>query len=212
MDCVGFEAKGHGAGAAEAPATVLNAIMTVARAGATLGIPGLYVTGDPGGIDEEAKVGSLKVRLGLGWAKSHSFTTGQCPVMSYNRQLMMAILHDKAHIADAVNATVIPLDKAPDGYRDFDSGVAAEVRDRPARPDSGLTPGRRTPGKVQPASPRRSAARTGADDSLRTGRPAPRLGAPSSRPSAPARPAPAAADVAVPGAGCHSFDPCLPCW
>jgi glutathione-independent formaldehyde dehydrogenase len=45
-------------------------------------------------------------------------------VKSYNRQLMMAILHDKAHIADAVNATVIPLDKAPDGYRDFDSGVA----------------------------------------------------------------------------------------
>jgi glutathione-independent formaldehyde dehydrogenase len=112
VDCVGFEAKGHGAGAVEAPATVLNDIMTVARAGATLG------------IDEEARVGSLRVRLGLGWAKSHSFTTGQCPVMSYNRQLMMAILHDKAHIADAVNATVIPLDKAPDGYRDFDSGVA----------------------------------------------------------------------------------------
>ena len=124
VDCVGFEAKGHGAGADEAPATVLNDIMTVARAGATLGIPGLYVTGDPGGIDEEARVGSLRVRLGLGWAKSHSFTTGQCPVMSYNRQLMMAILHDKAHIADAVNATVIPLDKAPDGYRDFDQGAA----------------------------------------------------------------------------------------
>ncbi len=124
VDCVGFEARGHGAGAGEAPATVLNDIMTVARAGAGLGIPGLYVTGDPGGIDEEAKVGSLKVRLGLGWAKSHSFFTGQCPVMSYNRQLMMAILHDKAHIADAVNATVIPLDKAPDGYRDFDRGEA----------------------------------------------------------------------------------------
>jgi glutathione-independent formaldehyde dehydrogenase len=124
VDCVGFEAKGHGADAGEQPATVLNAIMTVARAGAGLGIPGLYVTGDPGGVDEEAKVGSLRVRLGLGWAKSHYFTTGQCPVMMYHRQLMMAILHDKAHIADAVNATVIPLDKAPDGYRDFDSGVA----------------------------------------------------------------------------------------
>src|ERR1017187_3572400 len=46
VDCVGFEAKGHGAGAGEAPATVLNAIMTVARAGAGLGIPELYVTGD----------------------------------------------------------------------------------------------------------------------------------------------------------------------
>ena len=93
-------------------------------AGATLGIPGLYVTGDPGGIDDDAKIGSLKVRPGLGWAKSHAFTTGQCPVMSYNRQLMMAILHDKAHIADAVNATVISLDKSTRRYRDFDQGVA----------------------------------------------------------------------------------------
>ncbi len=124
VDCVGFEARGHGAGAGEAPATVLNDIMTVASAGAALGIPGLYVTGDPGGIDEDAKIGSLRVRLGLGWAKSHRFTTGQCPVMSYNRQLMMAILHDKAHIADAVNATVIPLDQAPQGYQDFDRGAA----------------------------------------------------------------------------------------
>jgi len=124
VDAVGFEAKGHGRGAGEAPATVLNDIMTVARAGAGLGIPGLYVTGDPGGIDEDAKIGSLKVRLGLGWAKSHAFFTGQCPVMTYNRQLMMSILHDKAHIADAVNATVITLDQAPDGYRDFDRGSA----------------------------------------------------------------------------------------
>ena len=37
---------------------------------------------------------------------------------------MMAILHDKMQIAKAVNVTVIPLDKAPEGYRDFDSGVA----------------------------------------------------------------------------------------
>ncbi|MCL2584895.1 MAG: formaldehyde dehydrogenase, glutathione-independent [Streptosporangiales bacterium] len=124
VDAVGFEARGHGAGASEAPATVLNDIMTVARAGAGLGIPGLYVTGDPGGIDEDAKVGSLKVRLGLGWAKSHHFHTGQCPVMSYHRGLMMSILHDKAHIADAVNATVITLDQAPEGYRNFDQGVA----------------------------------------------------------------------------------------
>ncbi len=124
VDCVGFEARGHGHRAGEAPATVLNDIMTVARAGARLGIPGLYVTGDPGGIDEDAKIGSLKVRLGLGWAKSHSFTTGQCPVMKYHRGLMMAILHDKAHIADAVNATVIPLDDAPRGYSEFDQGAS----------------------------------------------------------------------------------------
>lgn len=124
VDAVGFEARGHGADADEAPATVLNDMMTVARAGAALGIPGLYVTGDPGGIDENAKVGQIGVRLGLGWAKSHSFTTGQCPVKRYNRQLMNMILGDRAHIAKAVNATTISLDEAPKGYQDFDKGAA----------------------------------------------------------------------------------------
>ncbi|MBA2699252.1 MAG: formaldehyde dehydrogenase, glutathione-independent [Nocardioidaceae bacterium] len=124
VDAVGFEARGHGADADEAPATVLNDIMTIARAGASLGIPGLYVTGDPGGVDENAKVGQIGVRLGLGWAKSHALVTGQCPVKKYNRQLMNMILSDKAHIADAVNAVSISLDEAPEGYQDFDKGAA----------------------------------------------------------------------------------------
>lgn len=124
VDCVGFEARGHGHGAAEAPATVLNDVMSITRAGGRLGIPGLYVTGDPGAVDEQAKIGQLGVRIGLGWAKSLVFTTGQCPVMRYHRQLMMAILHDKVQIAKAVNATVIRLDAAPEGYVNFDKGAA----------------------------------------------------------------------------------------
>ena len=124
IDCVGFEARGHGAGAGEAPATVLNDVMSITQVGGRVGIPGLYVTGDPGGIDENAKIGQLGVRIGLGWAKSLSFTTGQCPVMRYHRQLMNAILHDKVQIAKAVNATIITLEEAPQGYVDFDKGAA----------------------------------------------------------------------------------------
>ncbi|MGV9778361.1 formaldehyde dehydrogenase, glutathione-independent [Streptosporangium sp. NPDC003464] len=125
VDAVGFEARGHGAEAAtEHPATVLNSLMDLTRAGGALGIPGLYVTGDPGAAEESAKVGSLSIRLGLGWAKSLAFTTGQCPVMRYNRQLMMAILHDRVQIAKAVNATPISLDQAPRGYEEFDKGAA----------------------------------------------------------------------------------------
>ena len=125
VDAVGFEARGHGADAQkEAPATVLNSLMDLTAAGGALGIPGLYVTGDPGAADEAAQTGSLSLRLGLGWAKSLSFATGQCPVMRYHRQLMMAILYDRVQIAKAVNATVIPLDSAPQGYRDFDRGAA----------------------------------------------------------------------------------------
>jgi len=125
VDCVGFEARGHGKDAArEAPATVLNSLMEITRAAGAIGIPGLYVTGDPGGIDDNAKVGRLSIRIGLGWARSHVFTTGQCPVMKYNRQLMQAILYGKINIAKAVNVEVITLDDAPRGYRDFDKGAA----------------------------------------------------------------------------------------
>ena len=125
VDCVGFEARGHGKqSGVEQPATVLNSLMEITRAGGALGIPGLYVTGDPGGVDEAAKVGRLGIRIGLGWAKSHFFTTGQCPVMRYHRGLMQAILYDKIQIAKAVNVTVISLDEAPKGYEDFDKGAA----------------------------------------------------------------------------------------
>ena len=126
IDAVGFEAKGHGHGAGEAPATVLNSLIDITAAGGALGIPGLYVTGDPGGVDEAAKKGSLSLSLGTGWAKSLSFTTGQCPVMKYNHGLMMAILNDKAPIAKNVNAKAISLEDAPRGYAEFDAGAATK--------------------------------------------------------------------------------------
>lgn len=126
VDAVGFEARGHGKGSQEAPATVLNDLMDITAAGGALGIPGLYVTGDPGGIDEAAKKGSLSLSLGTGWAKSLSFTTGQCPVMKYNRQLMMAILNDRVNIAKNVNAKAITLEEAPQGYAEFDAGAATK--------------------------------------------------------------------------------------
>ncbi|WP_129782745.1 formaldehyde dehydrogenase, glutathione-independent [Promicromonospora panici] len=127
VDAVGFEARGHGSeSATEQPAAVLNSLMEITRAGGSLGIPGLYVTGDPGAATEAGKIGSLSLRLGLGWAKSHAFTTGQCPVMKYHRGLMNAILHDKVQIAQAVNAKAIPLTEAPTGYQEFDEGAATK--------------------------------------------------------------------------------------
>ncbi len=125
VDAVGFEARGHGAQhSTEAPATVLNSLMAVTRAAGAIGIPGLYVTEDPGSKDEAARHGNLRMRFGLGWAKSHRFYTGQTPVLRYNRQLMQAILHGRLPIAKVVNATVISLDEAPRGYHEFDTGVA----------------------------------------------------------------------------------------
>lgn len=125
VDCVGFEARGCGHNhSQEVPAQVLNDLMSITKAGGGIGIPGLYVTDDPGATDTAAKSGNLSIRIGLGWAKSHSFFTGQCPVMKYHRQLSKAIMYDKVKVAKAVNATVITLDDAPNGYKDFDKGAA----------------------------------------------------------------------------------------
>jgi glutathione-independent formaldehyde dehydrogenase len=126
IDAVGFEARGHGHSGSqvEAPATVLNSLMEITRAAGKIGIPGLYVTDDPGAVDAASKRGSLSIRLGLGWAKSHSFHTGQTPVMKYNRYLMQAILWDRIKIAHAVGVQVISLGDAPQGYADFDAGAA----------------------------------------------------------------------------------------
>jgi len=125
VDAVGFEAHGHGShdSKVEAPATVLNSLMTITRAAGKIGIPGLYVTDDPGGVNTAAKHGNLSIRFGLGWAKSLSLYTGQTPVMRYNRALMQAILWDKIKIAHIVGVEVISLDDAPKGYAAFDSGV-----------------------------------------------------------------------------------------
>src|SRR6202008_1252242 len=124
VDAVGFEAKGHGGG--EQPGVVLNQAMESIRPAGAIGIPGLYVTEDPGAHDEAAKRGNLSLRLGLGWSKSNSFHTGQTPVLRYNRQLMNALLNDRLPIAKIVNAKAISLEDAPKGYAEFDKGIAAK--------------------------------------------------------------------------------------
>ncbi len=125
IDAVGFEAKGHGHSGSrtEAPATVLNSLMEVTRAAGRIGIPGLYVTDDPGAVDAAARKGSLAIRFGLGWAKSHALFTGQTPVVKYNRYLMQAILWNRIQIAEIVGVRVISLDDAPRGYAEFDAGA-----------------------------------------------------------------------------------------
>src|SRR6202043_258523 len=113
IDCVGFEAKAQGADGKviEAPAVVLNSLMEITRAAGAIGIPGLYVTDDPGAEEQAAKHGNLSLHLGLAWAKSHALPTAQTPVLKYNRQLMQAILWDKLPIAKIVNVKVIDLEQ-----------------------------------------------------------------------------------------------------
>ncbi len=47
-------------------------------------------------------------------------------MLKYNRQLMQSILHDRLPIADIVNAKIIALDDAVQGYESFDQGAATK--------------------------------------------------------------------------------------
>jgi glutathione-independent formaldehyde dehydrogenase len=124
IDCVGFEAYAHGkTKKVEQPNIVLNTAIELAKAGGSVGIPGLYVTDDPGAKDPGARKGFLGIRMGLCWSKALTLTMGQTPVMRYNRWLMNAILHDKCQIAKAVGAKIISLDEAPKAYEKFSAGA-----------------------------------------------------------------------------------------
>jgi len=123
VDCVGFEAHGYGPSAEEDPTAVINGLLDVVRFGGGMGIPGIYTAGDPQARNEMEKQGYYSLGFGKAWIKSPTLTSGQCPVLKYNRQLMMAILWGRMdYLLEAINPQVIPLEEAPEAYRMFDEG------------------------------------------------------------------------------------------
>lgn len=124
VDAVGFEAHGHGAESdEETPEAVLNALMGIIRAGGGMGVPGVYVEGDPKAKSKEAKQGKMMLDFGKVWIKSPSIVAGQAPVMRYNRSLMNAILWGRMDfLNDVIAPEIISLDEAVDAYRAFDDG------------------------------------------------------------------------------------------
>lgn len=88
-----------------------------------MGIPGVYTNMDPGAPTELNKKGLMALGFPAAWVKSPSFTAGQCPVMHYNRDLMMAILWDRMpYLTPLLNTEVISLDKAVEAYKTFHDG------------------------------------------------------------------------------------------
>ncbi len=125
VDCVGFEAHGYGPEAAKGkPDAVHNALISVVRSGGGIGIPGVYTDNDPGAPTPETKKGRLGIDFGKAWIKSQHAMWGQCPVMKYNRELMLAILWGRMdYLGKVMNVEVIPLDRAPEAYHIFDEGA-----------------------------------------------------------------------------------------
>ena len=127
IDAVGYQATSAGSSAVggeqdEVPNIVLNQLIDVVNPTGALGIPGLYVPSDPGGVDEGAKRGALSLNFGRLFEKGLRLGTGQCNVKRYNAHLRDLIIAGRAKPSFVVSHEV-PLDQAPDAYRRFDQRV-----------------------------------------------------------------------------------------
>ena len=127
IDAVGYQAAAAGSAAAggeqdEVPNIVLNQMIDVVSPTGALGIPGLYVPTDPGGVDEGAKRGALSINFGRLFEKGLRLGTGQCNVKRYNAYLRDLIVAGKASPGFVVSHQV-PLEDAPDAYVKFDKRV-----------------------------------------------------------------------------------------
>jgi glutathione-independent formaldehyde dehydrogenase len=118
VDAVGYQASAQ-AGDREEPARVLNQLVQTVRPTGALGVPGLYVPSDPGGVDEHAKQGLLLVAIGTLFEKGLRVGTGQANVKRYNRQLRDLITDGRATPSFVVSHE-LPLDDAPGAYQKFD--------------------------------------------------------------------------------------------
>ena len=123
VDAVGWECHGYGPNAPEDPTAILNTLFQVVRANGAMGIPGIYASGDPQARNDEEKQGKYPIPFGQAWIKSPHLTAGQCPVMHYHRELMMAILNDRMpYLTPLLNTQFISLDQAAEAYQKFDQG------------------------------------------------------------------------------------------
>jgi glutathione-independent formaldehyde dehydrogenase len=121
IDAVGYQAQAR-SGEREEPAMVLNSLVETVRATGMIGVPGLYVPSDPGGVSEEAKQGMLLVEVGRLFERGHRIGTGQANVKRYNRQLRDMIIEGRAKPSFVVSHDV-GLDKAPEAYDKFDKRI-----------------------------------------------------------------------------------------
>jgi len=99
--------------------------MVVVKPAGAIGIPGVYTNLDPGAPYELAKQGKLAWSFPKAWVKSPSLTAGQCPVMRYNRDPMMAILWDRMpYLTNLLNTEITPVGKGARGLQGVPRRVA----------------------------------------------------------------------------------------
>ncbi len=124
-DCVGLECHGYGPDGSKKnqEESVINMLAEVVRPAGKMGVVGVYTDQDPGAPGPLEKQGKIPWNFPKSWVKSPSLMAGQCPVMTYNRDLMMSIMWGRMpYLTPLLNTEFISLEQAPQAYKTFHDG------------------------------------------------------------------------------------------
>lgn len=115
IEAVGFQAVDWAHPAVEQPNRVIEDLIRLVNPTGHIGIVGLYVPEDPGGVNPHAKKGEIQISFGKLWEKGISFGTGQTPVMRYAARLRDLVVAGKARPSFVVTHR-LPLTGAREAY------------------------------------------------------------------------------------------------
>jgi glutathione-independent formaldehyde dehydrogenase len=119
IEAVGFQALDWERLPFESPNRVIEDLIRLVNPTGHLGIVGLYVPEDPGGVNPHAKKGEIRISFGKLWEKGISFGTGQTPVMRYSPRLRDLVAAGRARPSFVVTHRM-PLEAAPEAYAKLD--------------------------------------------------------------------------------------------
>ncbi len=115
IEAVGFQAVDWERFPFESPNRAIEDLIRLVNPTGHIGIVGLYVPDDPGGVYPHAKKGEIQISFGKLWEKGISFGTGQTPVMRYSALLRDLITSARGRPSFVVTHR-LPLEAAPEAY------------------------------------------------------------------------------------------------
>jgi len=122
IDAVGYEAINLDDPSDENPTAVIDQLLKVVNVTGHIGIIGVFLPQDPGGVDEPAQSGTYMVSLGQIFEKGISIRCGQTPVKMYNQALRDLIVAGRAKPSFIVSHH-LPIFDAPGAYEKFDKRI-----------------------------------------------------------------------------------------
>jgi glutathione-independent formaldehyde dehydrogenase len=118
IDAVGYQALNRNDPSHENPTQVIEDLAKLVNPTGSVGLIGVYFSGDPRAVNSKAKQGMFTLPLGTLWEKGISLQTGQAPVKLYNAFLRDVIVQGQVAPGKLVSHR-LRLENGPEAFEKF---------------------------------------------------------------------------------------------